>query len=213
MSVDYQKTVIALLNKTEGRDKLAKGLAAFTKIVATYTNVKEHADLGSKISEFRSILRLVGWINNIDKIMAMLLSNNLKSTMDYVLLIRILGDGMYCVLDNLQYLMKHGGVDAKKVALTVHRSFIGMFWGFLAACIIDVVELFRMDEGKLGAKYNAEWRARVLMLTRNTCDMLAALSGVKYIKSFELGVRPLGWLGVVSASISSYENWNKSITA
>lgn len=209
-----QKTLINLLGKTEGRDKLLKFAAGLMRIIATYTNAKQHALMASQVSETRSILRFVLWISNLRKIQLMFVQGQVKVAMDYVMIFRILGDFVYCVHDNLAYATKYGLILSKQhMPGLLYRGFVGMFWGFFAAVVLDIHALVTMDPQN-EKDYRESWKARVLLLTRNTCDMLAALSQVGYLgSSLALQPRTLGVLAMISGGISSHENWNKSVTA
>ena len=69
-----EKTLITLLSKTEGRDKLLKFLGGLMRVVATYTKAAQHAKMASQVSETRTMLRFVLWINNLRKIQLMIAS-------------------------------------------------------------------------------------------------------------------------------------------
>jgi hypothetical protein len=205
MSVDYQKKFVNLLATTDGRDKLMKGFSSLAKLVAAQTGSKEQALLSASLSESRSVLRLAGWLNNGVKIRNELFGSKVN-TWNYAMVARLLGDAVYCINDNIAYYLKYMGADKAAVAEAVRRSFVGMFWGFLLAVIIDVRALLLLDP----VAEKAAWRARVLVLTRDLCDLLNALSSVKYIASFELSPAASGALGVISASVSTFENWEKA---
>ena len=190
--------VVTLLSKTEGRDKLLKAAAGLAKVLATFTNASQHTKLATSLSEARSIMRLGGWVVNIQKL-ATLPSRTLA---ERLFIIRVAFDMFYCVHDNLQYLTKYGVISPMQLQVLIHRSFIGLFWGFFTAVLIDIHALLTQS---LTA---TEWRKRVLMLTRNFCDMLAGLNNVGYAKSlFTLSPRTMGMLGFVSAAISCRDNY------
>lgn len=202
---DCHKKMINLFATTDGRDKLMKGFSALAKFLGARNNSKDQMVLSASISEGRSILRLAGWINNGVKIQGELSE---ASPWSCVMALRLLGDAVYCVNDNIAYLTKYLGSDKTVTADAIRRSFVGMFWGFFFAVIIDVNALFVMDRNS--KTFREAWRARVLMLTRNVCDLLAALSSVKYLASVDLSPSTMGCLGVISASVSTYENWIKT---
>lgn len=202
--VDYVKALIDLLATTEGRDKLLKGLGAGMRIVAERSGQKHHKAMAGSVSEARSLLRLASVTGNVVKIRDLVAAGDV-SPVDVAMIFRIIGDGFYSVHDNVAYIGKYLKWDPKLVQSAIDRSFIGMFWGFFLAVAIDIVTLLSINPSD-----KAKLRARLLLLTRNVCDMLAALNGVKYIKSFSLSGSTVGALGVVSAAVSTYENWNKA---
>lgn len=206
--MDYTLKVFQdLLATTEGRDKLLKGAGAGVRVLAERSGSKDQVAFAANISQARSIMRLASWISNLDRIRA-LLANGSVSPTDFVMILRIVGDGVYSFFDNLAFIGKHYKWDKMRLDATVHRSFIGMFWGFFFAVLLDVHALFTMDNTSFDFKKT--WRSRVLLLTRNFCDMLAALSNVKYLNAVALSATAVGYLGVISASISTFENWNKA---
>lgn len=208
MSIDKTKVAVDLLATTEGRDKLMKGLSAGLRVLAAYTGRADQGKMASSVSEARSVLRLAGVTNNALKIRDAVAAGRFNFA-DIAMIIRILGDAMYSVHDNLAYTGKYLQWKPETVSTLVARSFVGMFWGFFFAVVVDVHALVTMDRSK--PSFKRDWRARVLLLVRNVCDLAAALSGVKYVKSFSLSPAQAGVLGVISASISSYENINKAI--
>lgn len=203
---DVTKAIVDLLATTEGRDKLLKGLASGMRIVAERSGDKNHKSFAGSVSEARSILRLGGAAANAAKIRDLVAGGKVTAA-DGAMVLRLLGDAVYSVNDNVAYLGKYLKWDAAVVKSAVDRSFVGMFWGFLIAVLLDVYALVVMDR----AASREKWRARVLLLTRNTCDMIAALNNVKYIKSLNLSGTQVGTLGVISAAVSTYENWNKAL--
>lgn len=210
MSIDYQKAVIDLLATTEGRDKLYKGLSAAMRVVGERTGAAHHKAMASSVSEARCLLRVAGAVNNYQKIRSILKDGPLDAV-NAGMIFRIAGDAVYCVHDNVNYIGKYALLSKATLDTVVHRSFVGMFWGFLAAVILDLHALITMDRS--APDFKEKWHARVLLLTRNFCDLLPALSNVKYLTSFVLTPAQMGGLGVVSALVSTYENWNKTIAA
>ena len=207
MSVDYQKKLINLLATTDGRDKLMKGFSSLAKLLAAQSGSKDQAKLSASVSEGRSLFRMVGWVNNGVKIRGEVFSGK-ADAWNYAMALRLLGDAIYCINDNIAYVLKYLGTDKAAVQEAVRRSFVGMFWGFLLAVIIDIRALLVLDPKQ--ENYKAAWRARVLILTRDFCDFLNALSSVKYIASFELSPSSSGALGVISATVATFENWQKA---
>jgi hypothetical protein len=208
MSIEKTKVIVDLLATTEGRDKLLKGLSAGLRVLSEYTGSADQKKMASSVSEARSIMRLVGVANNTAKIRDIVVAGRFKFA-DVAMIIRILGDAVYSTHDNMAYFGKYLKWNPSTVSTLVARSFVGMFWGFLFAVIVDVQALVSMDRNN--ASFKRDWRARILLLVRNVCDLLAAFSNVKFVKSFNLTPAQSGALGVVSAVISSYENLNKAI--
>lgn len=202
--VDYIKALIDLLATTEGRDKLLKGLGAGMRVVAEQSGQKHHKAMAASVSEARSILRLVSVSGNIVKVRDLVAAGSF-APLDVAMILRIIGDGVYSVNDNIAYLGKYLKWDAKTISSAIDRSFVGMFWGFFLAVVIDIVTLLTMNLSD-----RVKLRARVLLLVRNVCDMFAALHNVKYIKAFSLTGTQVGTLGVISAAVSTFENWEKA---
>lgn len=208
MSIDKTKAAVDLLATTEGRDKLLKGLSAGLRVLGEYTGNADQKKMASSVSEARSIMRLVGVANNAVKIRDIVVAGRFTFA-EVAMIIRILGDAVYSTHDNFAYFGRYLKWNPSTVSTLVARSFVGMFWGFLFAVAVDVHALATMDRTK--PSFKRDWQARILLLVRNFCDLLAAFSSVKYVKSFNLTPAQSGTLGVISAVISSYENINKAI--
>jgi hypothetical protein len=191
--------LVTLFGKTDGRDKLLKAAAGLAKFTATYTNSEQHTKLAASLSEGRSIMRLVGWLNNIQKFR----TQPTQSLADRMMVARLGFDMFYCIHDNLAYLTKYKALQFVELNTAIYRSFVGLFWGFLFAVALDIHALVT------GNLSGVELRKRVLMLVRNCCDLFSALHNVGYAKGvgFELSARVLGLLGFISGAISCQENW------
>lgn len=197
------ETFVTMINKTEGRDKLLKASAGFSRMISTYTNNKSHEAMAKSMSEARSLLRMVSWFNNMQRMKA----NELASSVDQLMFVRVLLDAVYVVHDNLAYFTKYKVLNFSSCDTLAHRGLVGLFWGFFVAVIVDLQILLSMSREALGEGYEKARRLRLGMLVRDLCDMVAGLSQVGYAGNF-LGPRGLGFLGFVSASISCGEIWS-----
>ena len=200
MSSETLQTLITMLGKTEGRDKLLKAGGGAMAVVATFTGATQHKKMSASFSETRTLMRFWSWLKNIQ----ILATCPKTSTYDCIYVLRVLFDFIYCMHDNLKYLTKYGIISPAPLATIVHRSFIGLFWGFVFAVLMDLHVLMTR---KLDAK---ERKQRFRMLARNTCDVLAGLHHVKYLKGYNLSPRTLGLLGFTSGFISSQDIYNNS---
>jgi len=202
LSTETLQTLINLLAKTEGRDKLIKTAGGTMAVVASFTGAVQHQKMSASLSESRTLMRFVLWLKNIQT-----LANCPKKTLgDYLWALRVFFDLVYCMHDNLKYLTKYGLINPAPLATIVHRSFIGLFWGFVMACLCDINALLTQ---KLDRE---EKRMRLRCLTRNTCDVIVGLNNVGYLRGYGLNLTPrtIGLLGAISGFISSSDLYQAS---
>lgn len=199
--------VINLMARTEGRDKAVKALGGLSRILFSFNGNKKTEQLAASMSEGRTLMRLLLWVTNVQKMQAILSSGGVTS-IQYLEVVRIFLDFVFCVHDNLAYLTKYKILNGTPRETLAYRGLVGMMWGFLAACVMDILALAKMRK-EVGGDESA-YRKRKLMLVRNTCDLLASLAQVGYIKSFSLGHRGLGVLALISGAIATKENWDST---
>ena len=197
---------IALLATTAGRDKLLKAAGGATRVLFQYTENKSHGAVTKGISEARSLMRLAGWTQNIQKLRAMWAKRDSLPFQEKLMALRVLLDMGYCVLDNMQYFKKYNLLPLVSMehAKIVHRSILFMFWGFLTAAIIDVLTFMNMAP----VDRITNGPARLGMLVRNSCDCLAALSNSKLLPAAQFSQTTVGVLALISGLISTKENWD-----
>ena len=126
----------------------------------------------------------------------------------YVKILRILGDIGYIVGDNLQYLGKYGllQMDHKLMA---KRSKVFQFWGYVMAIYLHLFDML-IYLGKAGTLQDSKGKKMLLLFFRDICDLLNSLASVGYISAWNPSSGTQGALGLISASIGTHDNWEKS---
>ena len=208
---------VKLLAQTDGRDKIYKTLQGVVKILAFQNAAdkelaKKYGGLAKSIGEGRSIMRMVKWVGNANKLQGYvpkLQSLNAKTAVE---ILRVIGDFGYILGDNLAYLSKYKvlSLDSANVG---KNSKIFQFWGYLCAVILDVWALLKNEKTKESdpATYQKERSAGLLNLTKNTSDLLSTMSAVGYLSSvWSPSAGVTGALGATSGAIATYQNWNKT---
>lgn len=209
-----QDVLIALLAKTDGRDKLLKAAAGVARMLFHFTNAKQHETLFKSISDGRSLMRLVLWTSNVDR---MVMAGSPKDCDTWLTFLRTLFDALFCVCDNVVYFGKPGVLALKDVNGWVLRGTRFMFFGFILAVVLDLLALSKAagvapsdatpDEvATFQKKASAEITKRRLMLVRNTCDLIASMNASALIPGLQLSHLVIGFCAFTSGAIASCEN-------
>jgi hypothetical protein len=199
-AISTQDLFITLLGKTEGRDKLLKASGGLARVACHFTGNKQHEALFKSVSDGRSLMRLLLWFSNIQK-MAPIASAGGPTPADWLSFLRIFLDLGFCVCDNVVYFSKPGvmKLDAPKVALQGVRF---MCLGFLCAILLDIWALMTLPSDRVEEKAK-----RTRKLLGNLCDFVASLNGSNWVKSLQLNHLVLGSLAFTSAAIACVDNW------
>lgn len=211
MAVDREKTAIALLATTDGRDKLLKGFAQVAKLLSMVTGVKTQAAVAGSVNDCRSLLRVAGFLAHIVTCRGKVLRGE-TAPQDLVLMARLAGDGIFGFLDTLAFLGKNGFLLSKKaVPGVVKASFDALFYGFLLATILDIMKIRQFMATNKGTEEDMKTRnALFLTLLRDVCDTVFATSAANKTKMLKVTPFQSSILLLISACIATYENWNKN---
>jgi len=205
---------VKLLGQTDGRDKIYKALAGLVKVLAACSSkdqAKLLGGLGKSIGEGRSIMRLIKWVGNIQKLNGLLPKLAAPNTKNIVETIRVIGDFGYIFGDNVQYLSKYK-VLSFNAADVARKSKVFQFWGYIAAVLLDIFALqaARAKAASDKATADKEIKAGVINVTKNLCDTLVVLATVGYLSSvYKPSAKTTGALTLASGAIATYQNWNK----
>ncbi|KAJ9472358.1 glycosomal membrane protein [Diplonema papillatum] len=203
---------VKLLKGTDGRDKLYKLAAALAKLIAfnaiDAAKAKRFNTVAKSMGDARSIMRMGKWIQKnqeVSKEVDSLSTVKCDTTRAYMKIFRLLGDIGYIVGDNVQWLSKYDlvGLDQKRVS---HGSKVCQFWGFLMSCWLQLYDLL-LHYGKSGTLRDSTSKKLLLNFVRDFCDMLAALSSINYIPSFQPTAGTVATFGLLSSTIACHQNW------
>lgn len=205
---------IKLLGQTDGRDKIYKALAGVVKVLGAYADkekAKTYSSLGKSIGEGRSIMRLVKWVGNVQKLQTLLPKVASLKPKTLVEVVRVAGDFGYIFGDNVQYLSKYKVLSFDAVAVA-RKSKIFQFWGYAAAVLLDILALqeARAKSKSDEATATKETIAGTLNISKNVCDLLVVMATVGYLSSlWKPTATTQGLLTLTSGAIATYQNWGK----
>lgn len=206
---------IKLLAQTDGRDKIYKMLQNLSKILAVHytadkATAKKYDSVSKSLGEGRSILRMVKWVNNVNKLQGYAAKWQSLTTRQIVEIGRVIGDFGYIFGDNVQYLCKYKVLPFDQKTAS-KNSKIFQFWGFFLATFLDLWSILELEGKQMEPKDKAkERKALLLSFVKNLCDALATLAAVGYLKTY---YHPTGTFtgacGLTSGAIATYQNWTK----
>ncbi|CCW66097.1 unnamed protein product [Phytomonas sp. Hart1] len=188
------KVIDVWLASNDSRDKLMKGAGCFFKLLGLISSQEKYLKVSAAMSDCRCLMRLLSWINNTKKV-SDALGKNEVGFREVLFLLRVIFDGIFCLLDNVVY-MGHffNKVDPNLIRFRV-ISRASLFWGYVAAVILDLHDLIK-------DKAIQNSTQRHLGLFRNACDMISTLGGVCCL---DIGPFSAAFLGLLSATISTNE--------
>jgi hypothetical protein len=206
---------VKLLATTDGRDKIYKFTQNLSKLLAFAASdkatIKKWTGLSKSLGEGRSIMRMCKWVNNVQKLQGFAAKVGSLSQLQIIEIMRVLGDFGYVLGDNLAFLSKYGLIPLNKDNVS-KNSKIFQFWGFFFATLLDILSILDLkNQSKLDAAAKAK-KAKELRLSflKNLSDMLVTLAAVGYLqKVYNPSAGVTSVLGMVSAGIATYQNWQK----
>ena len=203
---------IKLLSQTDGRDKIYKFLQGVTKILGDQVDHKDskkkYNALSKSIGEGRSLMRMVKWVGNYNKLQLYAGKFNVSDPKQVLEILRTVGDFGYILGDNLAYLCKYKvlSLDANSMG---KNSKIFQFWGYVCATVLDILALLK-NSTKVASDATAKERTTiVLSLVKNVSDVVATLAAVGYIAAFQPSATFVGACSATSGAIATYQNWTK----
>lgn len=200
---------VTLTNTTDGRDKIYKTFAGLTKAlgaIPSTPNANALTRVSKAIGDGRSLMRMGKWTSNIQKLEAFSDKMHKLTGKQMIEIVRILGDFGYVLGDNITWLAKYSVVPANP-NITIKYAKICQFWGFLCACILDLLKISETNPNE-----RPVYVAAILNFIKDFADTLACLAAVGYAQRF--GYNPssvfIGTCSVVSGGIATYTNWGKA---
>lgn len=202
---------------TNGPDKFMKASSGAAKVAHHYTHMQEHSKLSTTISEQRMLLRLGQFVSTVRRVQLMLKeqhqSGDSLGITDALMILRLVFDACFCVLDNLTYVSRYilTRLPTEKTALNATRF---MAIGFFTATIIDIFATLQLlvkqrvtGEPIAYTLSSSLGKKLLLSLSRNTCDFLSSADRCGNVLPFTIKPRDIGMLAMMSGLISTYENW------
>ncbi|KPA79007.1 glycosomal membrane like protein [Leptomonas pyrrhocoris] len=190
-------TLTTYMAATDSRDKMIKGAGCFFKMLGALNANPNFIKTGSAMSDARCIIRMLSWLGNVQKI-SDAMEKRIVQPRDVVYVLRVLFDGIFSLLDNVVFAGRFFNKQCPKLTQMSYISRASLFWGYVAAVILDVTDLAK--DPKMPNRGD-----RVLVLTRNTCDMVSAIGNVS---SIDIGAANVAGLGLLSAIIATREQIN-----
>lgn len=206
---------IDYFNKSDGRDKLAKTIQNYCRVLDWY--LKEQGDkegsahykaLASSLSEFRSLMKFFRWLKNVNELQDLM--SKPVTLIDAVDVCVNIGDFGYRLGDNLEYLSKYKviGFDPEQCE-KVSKTF--QFWGYAASVVLDVLTLLQVEKKKFSSReeYQKKKNAVLLDLIKDTADLIRVAPATGYVPMLSVHKGRSGVCGVLAGAIGIYQTWKK----
>lgn len=202
---------IKFLGRTDGRDKLAKGLQNYCRFLTWYAvgeEAKKYKKLQSSLSEFRSIIKFGKWFKSY-KELGEVVENEDHSVGDYAEAVALVGDIGYKLADNVEYLSNY-----KVLNFDPERweriSKVFQFWAYLFDVIKDIHALMMLNPND--RKYEDKRRALMLDFVSDFADFCRVTPGYLAMNNIG-GVKKhagfSGACGMLVGVIGVYKVWMK----
>lgn len=203
--------LIQFVGKTDGRDKLAKGLQNYCRYMTwarAGDDAKRFKRVQSSLSEFRSIIKFGKWLKSY-KELGDCVGSDRMSLGDYAESVALIGDIGYKLGDNIEYLSKYKilSFDPERCE-AISKTF--QFWAYLFDVLKDIHALANLDPSS--SKYEAKKRALMLDFIGDFADFCRVtpaylemnnIGGVKKHAGFS------GVCGMLVGVLGVYKVWNK----
>jgi hypothetical protein len=129
--------VIAFMEVTDGRDKLAKGFQNLCRALAWHYRANPawaltFVSVAKKLSEYRSVIKFFKWLKNVRDIRDLRWDDKLG---DSVELVANMGDILYRGFDNVQWLSLTKVITYDADRAEAFSDFF-QFWGYLAQFLL-----------------------------------------------------------------------------
>lgn len=190
-------TLTAYMAATDSRDKMIKGAGCFFKMLGALNGNPNYLKTGAAMSDARCIMRMLSWLGNVQKI-SDAMEKRIVQPRDVIYVLRVLFDGIFSLLDNIVFTGRFFNKQSPELARMALISRASLFWGYVAAVLLDLTDLIR--DPKMPNRGD-----RVLVLTRNACDMMSAIGNVS---SIDIGAANVAGLGLISSIIVTREQIN-----
>lgn len=190
-------TLTTYLGATDSRDKMIKGAGCFFKVLGAVNGNPNYIKTAGAMSDARSIMRMLSWLGSVQKL-SDAMEKRIVQPRDVIFVLRVLFDGLFSLLDNIVFAGRFFSKQSPELARMSYISRASLFYGYVAAVLLDITDLLR--DPKMPNR-----GARVLVLTRNTCDMVSAIGNVS---SIDIGAANAAGLGLISAIIATREQIN-----
>jgi hypothetical protein len=208
---------INFFGKTDGRDKMAKGLQNFFRFMKyTYQDTpdlkEKYKGLQDSLSEFRSIIKFFKWLGSFQDCSAILSQCSITS-IDYVSLFANACDAGYKLGDNIEYLCTYRVLGSPSDAITY--EFYSKTFQFFAYSADLVVDLFGYFKVKNAAKDDPEKQQKArLDLIASLADWLRVTPG--FCAMYKVGGLQKhdgfsGMMGMIVGIVGSYKVYQKSL--
>uniref|UniRef100_A0A0A9WWL2 Peroxisomal membrane protein 11-1 n=1 Tax=Lygus hesperus TaxID=30085 RepID=A0A0A9WWL2_LYGHE len=193
----------AYLAATDSRDKLLKGAGALFKLLGVMFSNDHYMKFGAATSDARSLMRLLVWVNNVKKL-SEAAERRVVVPRDVLYITRITLDGVFALLDNVVYLGQCLFRNQVCLGELSYYSRAALFYGYVAAVLLDLYDL--IHDKTMVHRYD-----RLLVLTRNVCDMVSCIGNVT--TKLNPGVAVNSALGLLSAIIATRELYGSAVKA
>ncbi|CAD2219974.1 glycosomal membrane like protein [Angomonas deanei] len=197
------EVITNLLASSDARDKLIKGCGGFFKVLAATSGDANCVKIAAATSDCRCLMRVGSWLGNVQKLSEAFESSNV-STRAIIYILRVLFDGLFSLLDNVVYFGKYLSDRKGQIAEISYISRACLFYGYVCAVTMNLYDL-KYDADLSGSKKTNH----LLLLTRNTCDMLSCVGNVF---PRDLGALANGVLTVLSSAIATREQYMSAKT-
>ncbi|KPI84342.1 glycosomal membrane like protein [Leptomonas seymouri] len=190
-------TLTTYMAATDSRDKMIKGVGCLFKMLGVLNANPDLVKTGAAMSDARCIMRMLSWLGNVQKI-SDAMEKRIVQPRDVIFVLRVLFDGIFSLLDNIVFAGRFFSNQSAELLRMSVLSRASLFWGYVAAVTLDIMDLIK--DPKMPNRSD-----RILVLTRNTCDMVSAIGNVSNI---DIGAANVAGLGLISAIIATREQIN-----
>lgn len=206
---------VSFFGKTDGRDKMAKGLQNFFRFMKySYSDTpalkSKYAGLQDSLSEFRSIIKFFKWLGSFQDI-GEILSQKSITSINYLEVFGNFMDAGYKLGDNVEYLCTYKVLSGNpEVCEFYSKTF--QFFAYGADLIVDIFGFLKVQSAKKDDPEKQK-KARLnliasladfLRVTPGFCAMYK-IGGLKKHDGFS------GIMGMIVGLVGSYKVYQKSL--
>ncbi|RNF19700.1 glycosomal membrane protein [Trypanosoma conorhini] len=202
--IDVLQVTAISLESVDMPDKALKGAGALAKLFCCLLRDKNFIGFADATSEARSLVRVLSWLSNLQTL-SRLLNKEQSGMRDVIVLLRVLGEGIFKLADNVAFLGRKLQGDAPLFREAAHTSRLGLFWGYLAAVVLSLFDL-RHDFPPGGR------RKQLLSVFQGVCDLLTAASGAT-VAGFELSCFWSSMLTLISSLLGCADGFRSAAIA